>query len=106
MLFFNKTKATWKKAYQLRETMYFKELVKLTDILKKTDKALVNFKTKFYVQWKAYLLAEANGFHGSPEFYWIQAEKTRDTLITDIEHNREIIADSVVHTRCFIRKYL
>jgi hypothetical protein len=92
MIFFNKSKATWKKAHELRKNPSVIMLDKWKQWLKDAEAELkqrIDNDHKIHEIY-AYGIASKNNFLGSPEFYWNLAQPLIDKQITLCE---EIIDD-------------
>lgn len=82
-MFFNKTKAVWKQAFKIRKED--RAIFRHKRMIKKTQQAIEKFKSEDHCKKYAYMLAEANTFQGSPEFYWKTAKKILDVICTGLE---------------------
>lgn len=82
-MFFNKTKATWKRAFEIRKE-YF-ELFKYHSMVKKAKNAIKQFKSDDHCRKYAYCLAKQNNFQGSSEFYWNTSKKILNIICMGLE---------------------
>ena len=82
-MFYNKTKATWKKAFQIREEE--KALFQYIKMIKEAQEAIKRFKTEDHCRKYAYKLAELNNFQGSSEFYWDTAKNILNIVCMGLE---------------------
>ena len=100
-MFCNKTKATWKAAFKLLRDNpeKMKDLKSSNDYKKKCTKAIEIFKSEEYHKFLAYCMAESNGFQGSSEFYWNQAEKLTKMRISFLEALEGDFTDCILMAR-------
>lgn len=94
-MFWNKSKATWKAAYNLKTNSKFIQIRLLQSLRKDLRALVVKFKTEEHHNFVAYFLAECNAFEGDPRFYWgiaqIYLEKKIEIFEKEIESTNETI---------------
>ena len=107
MIFFNKSKATWKKAYKLRDCYRVPILQQWKNCLKQSELRLKNILEDELELHRlyAYQLAEKNNFQGSSKFYW---EQSQITINQQIELVQELIKDykTLINDRRNLIKHL
>lgn len=83
MLFFNKTKATWKAAFKIKNE--WKNFFSHKRIIKENKLVIEKYSSDDHCRKYAYMLAKRNNFQGSPDFYWDTAKTILRVICTGLE---------------------